>query len=104
MARHRCCPKTKESGKLKKSLHDVSGRPEASTVLCGGACQFDVVSVSLVSSVVSVASVKSFWEVPKVRTQVGRYINNLSQLFSSSTQKECNMSFFFCATSVNKTL
>ena len=60
MATHRCCPKTKESGKLKKSLHDVSGRPEASTVLCGGTCQFDVVSVSLVSSVVSVASVKSF--------------------------------------------
>ena len=25
VATHRCCPKTKESGKLKKSLHDVSG-------------------------------------------------------------------------------
>ena len=64
-----------------------------------------MVSVSLVSSVVSVASVKSFWEVPKVRTQVGTLHQHHSQLFSSSTQKECNMSSsFFCATSVNKTL
>ena len=94
MATHRCCPKTKEVRKLKKSLHDVSGRLEASTVLCGGGCQFDVVSVSLVSSVVSVASVKSFLEVPKVRTQVGRYISISRSCFLPQHRKNATCLFF----------
>ena len=75
----------------------MRGRLEASTVLCGGAYQFGVVSVSLVSSVVSVASVKSFLDVPKVRTKVGRYTNISRSCFLPQHRKNatCLQVFFF---------